>query len=54
LDFGAGHMDNYLGKGNLWYLFSVDKMHGTVVSKSMALKSNPRIDCISWPRVRWR
>jgi hypothetical protein len=54
LDFGAGHMDNYLGKGNLWYLFSVDKMHGTGVSKSMALKSNPRIDCISWPHVRWR
>ncbi len=54
LDFGAGHMDNYLGKDQLWYLFYVDKMHGTGVTKNMALKSNPTIECISWPYVRWR
>ncbi len=52
LNFGVGHMDNYLGKDHLWYLFYVDKMHGTSVSKSMAITSNPKIDCISWPYVR--
>ncbi len=54
LQFGAGHMDNYLGLDNIWYLFSVNGLHGTGVSKEVALKADPQIDCISWPYARWR
>jgi|GEM_PF-3248400 len=54
LDFGAGHMDYYLGKDHLWYLFYVDKTLGASVSKNIAINSKPQIDCISWPYARWR
>ena len=54
LDFGAGHMDNYLGKDSIWYLFYVGQLHGTAVTKEVALKENPKIECISWPHPWWR
>lgn len=53
LEFGVGHMDNYLGDGSVWYLFSVGYLHGTQVSKVKALESNPKIQCISWPAPWW-
>jgi len=52
--FGAGHMDNYVGNGKIWYLFSVGNTHGEQVSESMAQEENPNIDVISWPVARWR
>jgi hypothetical protein len=54
LKFGAGHIDNYFGSGSIWYLFTVNNLHGTGVSKQVALQANPKIDCISWPYARWR
>jgi hypothetical protein len=54
LEYGYGHMDNYIGKGNLWYLFSEYDEMGNRVTKEKALESNPKIDCISWPYARWR
>jgi hypothetical protein len=54
LKFGAGHMDNYLGNGSIWYLFSVNHTHGTAVTEKVAVKVNPIIDAISWPYPRWR
>jgi len=54
LEFGAGHMDNYLGKNKMWYLFSVKNKHGERVTKEMAINANPQIDAISWPYPRWR
>ena len=54
LEFGAGHMDNYIGRDKMWYLFSVENSHGTGVTKEMAIDANPQIDAISWPYPRWR
>jgi hypothetical protein len=54
LKFGAGHMDNYLGNGSVWYLFSVNQTHGTAVTEDMAVEANPKIDAISWPYPRWQ
>lgn len=53
LEFGAGHMNNYLGMDKLWYLFSVGDLHGTAVSKELAIELNPQIECISWPAPWW-
>jgi len=54
LDFGAGHMDNYLGKDQLWYLFRVNDYHGTQVTREMAMEADPKVDAISWPHPKWR
>jgi hypothetical protein len=54
LKFGAGHMDNYMGNGKIWYLFYVKGKHGTQVTKEEAVAENPKIDAISWPYPRWR
>lgn len=54
LNYGAGHTDNYIGSGKIWYLFSVEDTHGEQVSESMAKKSNPKIDVVTWPVARWR
>ncbi|MEM9690397.1 MAG: hypothetical protein AAF917_13075, partial [Pseudomonadota bacterium] len=54
LEFGAGHMDNFLGRDRIWYLFYVDGLHGTHVSRQQAVESNPKRDVISWPYPRWR
>jgi hypothetical protein len=54
LEFGAGHMDNYLGAGKIWYMFDVNGMHGTMLSKESAFKQNPKINVISWPGILWR
>jgi len=54
MEFGAGHMDNYIGNDKIWYLFSVGEMHGTMVSREVAIQSNPKIEVISWPYPRWR
>ena len=53
LKFGAGHMDNYLGKDKIWYMFGVEKKHGTQVTKKMAVTANPKISVISWPNPWW-
>ena len=54
MEFGAGHMDNYMGNNKIWYLFRVGEMHGTMVSKEAVIQSNPKIEVISWPYPRWR
>ena len=54
LEFGARHSDNYLGKDKIWYLFSVEGIHGTQVTRDAAIKANPKVDVISWPYPRWR
>jgi len=54
LDFGIGHIDNYLGKNKIWNLFSVEDKHGVSVTKEMALKVDPEISAITWPYPRWR
>lgn len=54
LEFGAGHMDNYLGTEKIWYMFSVNQIHGTQVTKEAAVKANPKIQSISWPSPWWR
>lgn len=54
LKFGAGHMDNYLGKDKVWYLFTVKELHGTRVTRDIALKANPKIEVVTWPYPRWQ
>lgn len=49
LEFGVAHMDNYLGKGKLWYQFTVQGKHGAQVSRTEAEQANPTIELISWP-----
>ena len=53
LKFGAGHMDNYLGKDKIWYMFGVEQKHGTQVTEQMAITANPKISVISWPNPWW-
>lgn len=53
LTYGDGHLDNYLGKGKLWYLFSVSNGDFSRGNQEMAVKVNPEIRCISWPYARW-
>jgi hypothetical protein len=53
LKFGTGHMDNYLGNGKIWYMFSVNKTHGAQVTEQMAMNSNSKITTISWPHPWW-
>jgi hypothetical protein len=54
LKFGAGHMDNYFGNDKIWYMFSVNQLHGTQVSREVAINANPKIQSISWPIPWWR
>lgn len=51
--YGFGHMDNFLGKRKLWYLFSVPNGQFTQGSIEIAKKTNPEIECLSWPYPRW-
>ncbi len=54
LEYGYGHLDNYLGEGKLWYLFSEYNELGNRINKDKAIELNPKVDCISWPYARWR
>lgn len=51
--FGAGHTNNYLGNDKIWYMFSVNQLHGTQVTKAIAVAANPNIESITWPNPRW-
>ena len=53
MTYGDGHMDNFLGKGKIWYLFSVPNGQFSRGSLKTAEKVNPEINCISWPYPRW-
>ena len=53
MTYGDGHMDNFLGKGKLWYLFTVPNGQFSRGSQELAVKANPEIQCISWPYPRW-
>jgi len=53
MTYGDGHMDNFLGKGKLWYLFTIPNGQFSRGSQEQAEKINPEIMCISWPYARW-
>lgn len=53
MKYGFGHMDNFIGKGKLWYLFAVENGQFSQGSRELAVKVNPSIECISWPYARW-
>jgi hypothetical protein len=40
-------MDNYLGNGSVWCLFSVNDTQLTTVTEYMAVEANPKINAIS-------
>ena len=50
---GDGHMYNFLGKGKIWYLFSVPTGQLSRGNLEMTEKVNPEIRCVSWPCARW-
>ena len=54
LEFGYGHMDSYLGRGKIWYLFYAGAPEGTRATFEQAKESDPEIAVISWPKPRWR
>jgi hypothetical protein len=53
MTYGDGHMDNFLGKDKLWYLFTVPNGQFNRGNRELAEKVNPAIQCISWPYPRW-
>jgi hypothetical protein len=53
LIFGAGHTDNYLGNGNIWYMFSLNESTNTLVTLETAVAADPKINAISWPNPWW-
>lgn len=53
MKYGFGHMDNFIGKGKLWYIFTVENGQFSQGNREIAEKVNPNIQCISWPYARW-
>lgn len=54
MEHGYGHMDSYLGSGEIWYLFHATTPEGMRATLDQAIKVNPKIEVISWPVPRWR
>jgi hypothetical protein len=53
MEFGSGHMDNYLGSGKIWYMLNIDwvkiDQSKGLSSKEYAIKSDTKINVITWP-----
>ncbi len=59
MDFGHGHMDDYhLGSEKIWYVFRIVfrnvKQPDGFKAKEFALKSETKVDIITWPNPLWR
>lgn len=61
LEFGASHFDNYLGRHQIWYTFTVrveTEIEGLYESPERIkigalVTENPMVNSISWPKPRW-
>lgn len=53
MEFGSGHMDNYLGSGKIWYMLNIDwsriDQSKGLSTKEYAIKSDTKISVITWP-----
>ena len=52
MTYGDSHMDNFLGKGKVWYLFTFPNGLSNRSSRELAEKFNPEIQCMNWPYPR--